>query len=87
MAKESSLYYESCIGGKTGFTNDAKHTLVVAAERDGRTYIAVTMRTDDLGINCKDSISLFDYAFDNFESVNVNGTLLSRLQWQHRNRQ
>ena len=77
MAKESSLYYESCIGGKTGFTNDAKHTLVVAAERDGRTYIAVTMRTDDLGINCKDSISLFDYAFDNFESINVNGTLLS----------
>lgn len=77
MAKESSLYYESCIGGKTGFTNDAKHTLVVAAERDGRTYIAATMRTDDLGINCTDSISLFNYAFDNFDSLNVNGTLLS----------
>ena len=49
MAKESDLYYEGCIGGKTGFTNDAGHTLVVAAERNGRTYIAVTMRTTDLG--------------------------------------
>lgn len=29
--------------------NEAQHTLVVAAERNGRTYIAVTMRTVDLG--------------------------------------
>lgn len=27
MAKESNLYYEGCIGGKTGNTNDAGHTL------------------------------------------------------------
>ena len=77
LAKESSLYYEYCIGGKTGFTTDAKHTLVTAAEKDGRTYIAVTMRTDDLGFNCTDSISLFNYAFDNFESLNVDGTAIT----------
>ncbi len=73
MAKESNLYYEGCIGGKTGNTNDAGHTLVVAAERNGRTYIAVTMRTADLGANCTDSIALFDYAFDNFDTLTVNG--------------
>ena len=36
MAKESDLYYEGCIGGKTGFANEAEHTLVVAAD-DNRT--------------------------------------------------
>lgn len=77
MAKESDLYYEGCIGGKTGFTNDAGHTLVVAAERNGRTYIAVTMRTTDLGINCTDSRALFDYAFNSFDSLEINGTTLT----------
>lgn len=72
-AKESNLYYEGCLGGKTGNTNDSGHTLVTAAKRDGRTYIAVTLRTSDLGANCTDSIALFDYAFNNFESLNVNG--------------
>lgn len=73
MAKESNLYYEGCIGGKTGNTIDSGNTLVTAAERDGRTYIAVTLRTTDLGANCNDSIALFDYAFNNFETISVNG--------------
>ena len=45
----------------------------MAAERNGRTYIAVTMRTADLGANCTDSIALFDYAFNNFDTLTVNG--------------
>lgn len=77
MAQESNLYYEGCLGGKTGVTSEAGNTLVVAAERDGRTYIAVTMRGSELGINCADSIALFDYAFDNFESIDVNGTAMT----------
>ena len=77
MAKESDLYYEGCIGGKTGFANEAQHTLVVAAERNGRTYIAVTMRAADLGINCTDSTALFDYAFNNFDTIDVNGTRMT----------
>ena len=71
MAKESNLYYADCIGGKTGFSTDAQHTLVTAAERNGRTYIAVTMRAADLGINCTDSTSLFNYAFDNYKLENI----------------
>ena len=73
MAKESNLYYEGCIGGKTGNTNDAGHTLVTAAERNGRTYIAVTLRAPDLGANCTDTIALFDYAFNNFDTITLNG--------------
>ena len=77
MAKESNLYYADCIGGKTGFSTDAQHTLVTAAERNGRTYIAVTMRAADLGINCTDSTSLFNYAFDNFDTIDVDGTAMT----------
>ncbi len=73
IAKESNLYYEGCIGGKTGNTNDAGHTLAVAAERNGRTYIAVTLRAADLGGNCTDSRALFDYAFNSFDTIDVNG--------------
>lgn len=77
IAKESDLYYEGCIGGKTGNTNDAGHTLVVAAERNGRTYIAVTMRAAELGGNCTDSRALFDYAFNSFDTIDVNGTAMT----------
>lgn len=77
MAKESPLYYEGCLGGKTGFATEAQHTLVTAAERNGRTYIAVTMRATDLGINCTDSTALFDYAFNNFDTIDVNGTKMT----------
>ena len=50
---------------------------MTAAERNGRTYIAVTMRAADLGINCTDSTSLFNYAFDNFDTIDVDGTAMT----------
>ena len=77
MAKESPLYYEGCIGGKTGFATEAQHTLVTVAERNGRRYIAVTMRATDLGINCTDSTALFDYAFNSFDTIDVDGTKMT----------
>ena len=77
MAKESDLYYEGCLGGKTGFATEAQHTLVTAAERNGRIYIAVTMRAVDLGTNCTDSRALFDYAFNNFDTIDVDGTKMT----------
>ena len=77
MAKESDLYYEGCLGGKTGFATEAQHTLVTAAERNGRTYIAVTMRAADLGTNCTDSRALFDDAFNNFDTIDVDGTKMT----------
>ena len=73
MAPESSLYYDGCIGGKTGFSTEAQNCLAAVAQRNGRTYIAVTMRATDLGVNCADSTALFDYAFNSFDSIEVDG--------------
>jgi D-alanyl-D-alanine carboxypeptidase (penicillin-binding protein 5/6) len=36
--------YEGTIGGKTGFTEAARHTLVGAAERNGRRLVVALMR-------------------------------------------
>ena len=66
FAPESGFYYEGCIGGKTGTTVAAGHTLVTGVTRDNTTYIAVTMRGTELSNSCMDSTAMFNYAFENF---------------------
>lgn len=71
MLVESKYYYEGTIGGKLGWTEDAKHTIVTAAQRGGRTLICVAMKSPQKYDKFNDSIALFDYCFDNFESAVV----------------
>lgn len=66
-------YYEGCLGGKTGNTNDAGSTLVSFAEKEGRTYIVVVLRSVGLPQSCFDTAALFDYAYDQFETVKIEG--------------
>ncbi len=66
-------YYKGCLGGKTGNTNDAGSTLVSWAKRDGRTYIAVVLRAEGLPQSCFDTAALFDYAYDQFDTVKIQG--------------
>ena len=73
FAPESDIYYQGCIGGKTGFTNLAAHTLVTAVEQNGTTYIAVVMHGVELSTCCLDSKALFDYGFQNFTKTAVDG--------------
>lgn len=62
--------YPYCVGGKTGYTDDARYTLVTYAEKDDMTLICVVMRTE-FPNQWLDSPALFDYAFDNFQLFNV----------------
>ena len=45
LANDNQLLYnyEGAIGGKTGFTDDARHTFIGAAERDGRRLAVVLL--------------------------------------------
>ncbi|WP_424230786.1 D-alanyl-D-alanine carboxypeptidase family protein [Actinophytocola sp.] len=56
--------YDGFLGGKTGFTDDSRHTYVGAAERDGRRLVVVLLRgereTDPLAVQ---GASLLDYGF------------------------
>lgn len=69
FAEESALYYEGCLGGKSGMTNDAGYTLVTGVEQNGVTYIAVVMRGADMNQVSLDSRLLFDYGYQNFQTV------------------
>lgn len=63
--------YKYLVGCKTGFTNDARYTLVSCAEKDGLKLICVVMK-DENNLNYEDTIALFDYGFANFERVNIS---------------
>ncbi|MBQ1262630.1 MAG: D-alanyl-D-alanine carboxypeptidase [Clostridia bacterium] len=60
--------YSGCIGVKTGYTKKSGRCLVSAAERDGVTLIAVTLRAAD---DWQDHETLLDYGFSRFRSITV----------------
>lgn len=62
--------YEYCTGGKTGYTDIARSTLVTFAEKDGMQLVCVVMHTESPN-QWKDSINLFNFGFDNFQLFNV----------------
>lgn len=69
----SSDPYNGCIGGKTGFTNAASHTLVTVAKRDGIELICVVLK--ETAANGKtsyqnqyiDTKKMLNAAFSNFK--------------------
>lgn len=68
--KTTKYRYENCTGGKTGYTDVARSTLVTFAEKDGMSFVCVVMRTESPN-QWLDSINLYEYAFDNFQLVNI----------------
>lgn len=76
----SQYVYDSCTGGKTGFTSMAQNTLVTFAERDGMRLICVVMKgqgpKQDLNANIyTDTISLLDFAFENYQVHDLTSTI------------
>ena len=57
-------FYEPAIAGKTGFTKQARRTLVTSATRDDLELIVVTLKAGD---DWNDHMSLFEYGFNNYE--------------------
>ncbi len=56
--------YPGALGGKTGFTNDARHTKVDAAQRGGRRLIVVLMRGEQRPVSMSmQAARLLDYGF------------------------
>ena len=58
--------YDGCIGVKTGFTKRCGRCLVSAAERDGLTYVCVTLNAPD---DWRDHKEMLDYGFDAMEKI------------------
>lgn len=60
--------YKYTTGGKTGFTDVAKRTLVSTASKDNFNLVVVTLND---GNDWEDHQTLFNYAFDNYETVEI----------------
>ena len=48
------------LGGKTGFTDEAKHALATFYEYNGKTYVCVTSKSKDMWKAVEDSIMLYE---------------------------
>lgn len=76
LQPSSSKYYEYAVGGKTGYTSDALATLITMADNGSMKLVCVVLRTHG-GNNYPDTTNLFNYAFDNFERIDVKGQEMS----------
>ncbi len=62
--------YDGIKGGKTGYTDEARQTLVTCAEQNGMKLICVVLK-EESPEQFYDTVKLFDYGFTNFSVVNV----------------
>ena len=69
-----TLNYDGCIGGKTGYTDIARTTLVTYAQRGDLTLICVVMRCDTGDLAYADTTKLLDYGFNNYTSYRIDDT-------------
>ncbi len=67
LMPESSKYYPYCTGGKTGYTDDARTTLVTTADNGTLRLVAVILQDD--GDAYDDTRAMLDYVFENFSGV------------------
>lgn len=70
VQKQSMYYYSGCEGGKTGYTIQSLHSYVTTATRNGETLI-VALVHDKNKTFFPDSISLFNFGFNNFQLVKL----------------
>lgn len=62
--------YTGIAGGKTGYTDLARETLVTCAERGNMKLVCVVFKEESPS-QFTDTVTLFDYGFNNFKAVNV----------------
>ena len=65
------IEYEGIVGGKTGYVEMARQTLVTCAERDGMRLICVILREESPN-QFYDTVELFDYGFNNFRKLKIS---------------
>lgn len=66
--KNPKYYRKDVIGGKTGFTDEARHTLVTIARRDDTTLVAVILKGEK-ATYYDDTATLLDYGFDSYSPL------------------
>lgn len=63
-------YYEYAIAGKTGYTDESRHSFVASATKNNNTFI-IAMLYDPVKTYFSDSKNYFEWAFNNFQTVKM----------------
>lgn len=71
-------YYKDCIGGKTGYTNEAGGTLVTYAKINDRPLLCVIMKSTNSAAAYADTTALYDYV-----KANVSADMYKKLDEQY----
>lgn len=64
-------YYDGCLNGKTGFTNEAGYCLASSAKRGDMRLISVVLGCNNASNRFVESKQLYDYGFNNFVKTNI----------------
>jgi D-alanyl-D-alanine carboxypeptidase len=63
--------YDGLVGSKTGYTGDARQTLVSCARKDGMSLICVILK-EESPFQFEDTVTLFNYGFSNFTNIPIS---------------
>jgi len=73
-------------GVKTGFTNGAGRCLVTSCKREDLDIITVVLGADTKKIRTQDSIKLIEYAYKNYEIINIQEIVNEKFEnWRQLN--
>ncbi len=79
-------YLDGVYGVKTGFTNGAGRCLVTACKRGEQDIITVVLGSDTKKIRTESSIKLIEYAYKNYEVVNLQQKVQEQFEkWKQNN--
>lgn len=76
LLPEGARHYDGLLGGKSGWTPEARYTMVEAARRNGHTLIVVVLDCPTAAHRYDDCAALLDYCFDHFMSYELDGASL-----------
>ncbi len=79
LYKGKEYEYPYLIGSKTGYLSVAGQTLVSCAEKDGMRLICVVLFEDN-PYQYIDTVSLFDYGFENFSYLELSAGILEHFE-------
>jgi len=69
--RDATIYREDVIGGKTGYTDEARHTLVTIAKQGDTTLVAVILQSERDSLYT-DTAQLLDYGFNSYHSMTLH---------------
>ena len=76
-------HLDGIYGVKTGFTKGANRCLVTSCKRGDLDIICIVLGADTKKFRTQDSINLIEYAFSNFEMVDINSIIQKVFsEWQ-----